>query len=324
MSKSRDFIKRIFDLKEIGILIPTILFIVVIQLINPVFLSWANVSNVLRATSFTLVTALGMTLVLVSGGLDLSVGSVLAVGSVISGLALTANIPMPIAIVFGILSGVLLGLLNGIIIVKFRIPPLIMTLGMLYMARGIVYILTEGVPVYPLPKAFQAIEQEIVYGVPTVVYIAAILAIVVGVVLKMTVFGRRVYAIGGNKEAARISGINIGRTHIAIYTITGGLAAFTGVIQASRLGSAQPGAGTGYELQVIAAVIIGGTSTYGGVGTVFGTIIGALFMNILTNSMMLMKVSVYWQNLVIGFILVMAVILDQVNRDRKLKAATKA
>ena len=324
MSNTKKIFRRIFDMKEIGILLPTIIFIIVIQIINPVFLAWGNITNVLRASGFTLITALGMTLVLVSGGLDLSVGSVLAVGSIICGLALDAGAAIPIAIILGILAGVVLGFINGIVIVGFRIPPLIMTLGMLYIARGIVYILTEGVPVYPLPKSFQAIEQEIVLGLPTIVYISIILAIVFGVMLKKTVFGRRVYAIGGNKEAARISGINIDRTYITIYTITGGLAALTGVIQASRLGSAQPGAGTGYELQVIAAVIIGGTSTYGGVGTIFGTVIGALFMNILTNSMMLMKVSVYWQNLVIGFILVLAVIIDQLNRDRKVKAATKA
>jgi len=198
-----------------------------------------------------------------------------------------------------------------------------MTLGMLYMARGIVMIITQGTPIYPLPKTFQAIEQNIYLGLPNIVYISIIMALIFSFILKSTSFGRQVYAIGGNKEAARLSGININKSYILIYALTGALAAFTGVIQASRLGSAQPGAGSGYELTVIAAAIIGGTSTYGGVGTILGTIVGALFMNILTNSMMLMKVSVYWQNLVIGFILVLAVILDQLNRDRKLRVNAK-
>ena len=319
----KNLLKRILNMKEMGVILPTLLFVIVIQCINPVFLSWDNIVNVLRATGFTLITALGMTLVLVSGGLDLSIGSVLAVGSTLCGVGLTAGLPIPISLVVGIVSGLLLGMVNGLIIVHFKIPPLIMTLGMLYMARGIVYIITQGTPIYPLPKAFQAIEQEISLGIPNVVYISLILALVLSFILKNTVFGRKVYAIGGNTEAARLSGINIGRTYVSIYALTGALAALTGVIQASRLGSAQPSAGTGYELTVIAAVIIGGTSTYGGVGTILGTTVGALFMNILTNSMMLMRVSAFWQNLVIGFILILAVIIDQLNRERKFKSTLK-
>lgn len=320
----KKILMKALNMKEMGVILPTLLFIIVITWINPVFLSWSNIVNVLRATGFTLITALGMTLVLISGGLDLSVGSVLAVGSIASGLALTAGVPIPLAILTGIGSGALLGLINGLVVVRFKIPPLIMTLGMLYMARGIVLVITHGSPIHPLPAGFQAIEQNVMFGFPNVVYISFILAIIFSFVLKNTSFGRNVYAIGGNKEAARLSGININKTYITIYAITGALAAFTGVIQASRLGSSQPNAGTGYELTVIAAVIIGGTSTYGGVGTILGTIIGALFMNILTNSMMLMRVPAFWQNLVIGFILVVAVILDQLNRDRKLKAAVSS
>lgn len=320
----RNRLGKILEMKEMGIIIPTVIFVIVVQIINPVFLSADNFLNVLRATAFTLITALGMTLVLVSGGLDLSVGSVLAVGTVITGMALTAEMPIPIAIAIGIGSGLLLGLANGIIIVKFKIPPLIMTLGMLYIARGIVYILTQGVPVYPLPQAFQAIEQEDVFGIPKVAIIVAVMAIVFVFILKKTTFGRKVYAIGGNRETARLAGININKTYVLIYAITGALAAFTGVMQASRLGSGEPSAGNGYELTVIAAAIIGGTSTYGGSGTILGTVIGALFMNIMTNSMVLMKVSVYWQNLVIGCILVLAVIIDQANRDRQLRRAIKA
>jgi len=321
--QNKSLIRKILNIKEMGVILPTLLFIIVITLVNPVFLSWGNIVNVLRATGFTLITALGMTLVLVSGGLDLSVGSVLAVGSIASGMALSAGIPIPLAIVIGISAGLVLGLINGLVIVRFKIPPLIMTLGMLYMARGLVLIVTEGAPIHPLPAEFQAIEQQVIFGFPNIVYISFILAIVFHFVLKNTSFGRKVYAIGGNKEAARLSGININKTYVTIYAITGALAAFTGVIQASRLGSAQPNAGAGYELTVIAAVIIGGTSTYGGVGTIWGTVVGALFMSILTNSMMLMRVSAFWQNLAIGLILVAAVILDQLNRDRKLKATTK-
>lgn len=315
---NRNILKNLWNMKESGIIIPTIIFIIFIQIINPVFLSFANVFNILRATGFTLITSIGMTFVLIAGGLDLSVGSVLAVGGIIAGLSMQAGMSIPVAILLGAISGLILGFLNGIVVVKFRIPPLIMTLGMLYMARGLVYILTKGVPIYPLGAPFQAIEQKEFLGIPTIVVISLALSVAAHVILTRTTFGREIYAIGGNKEAARLSGINIGRINILVYTITGFLAAITGVLMASRLGSAQPGAGNGYELTVIAAVIIGGTSTYGGAGTMLGTAIGAIFMNILSNSMTLMKVSVYWQNLVVGMILVLAVILDQYKRDRMM------
>lgn len=317
--RTQNIFGRIWGMKESGIIIPTVLFMVVIAFVNPVFISNSNIFNVLRATGFTLITALGMTLVLIAGGLDLSVGSVLALGSTVAGMLMAAGATIPIAMLSGCAAGCLVGLLNGLVIVKFRIPPLIMTLGMLYMARGIVYILTQGVPIYPLSAQFQAIEQNDIGGVPTVVIISAILAVIAHILLKHTTFGRSVYAVGGNKEASRLSGINLDRINVICYCITGMLAAFTGIMMASRLGSAQPAAGSGYELTVIAAVIIGGTSTNGGSGTILGTTIGALFMNVLSNSMTLMKVSVYWQNLVVGFILVLYVVLDQYKRDRMMK-----
>ncbi len=241
----RNIFKRMWQMKESGIIIPTVIMIVFIQLINPAFLSFANIINVLRSTGFTLITAIGMTFVLVSGGLDLSVGSVLAVGGVITGMSLQAGISIVVAIILGLLAGLLLGIFNGLIVIKFNIPPLIMTLGMLYMARGIVYILTEGVPVYPLPIAFQNIEQSDIFGIPTIVIISAILCIISHIVLTRTTFGREVYAVGGNREAARLSGININKINFAVYSITGFLAALTGIMMASRLASAQAGAGTG-------------------------------------------------------------------------------
>ena len=315
----QNIFKRFMNMKESGIIIVTILYIIMVQIINPVFLSVGNILNVLRSTGFTLITAIGMTLALVSGGLDLSVGSVLALGGVMTGLAINWGCGVFLAVIIGIISGVILGWINGILIVRFNIPPMIMTLGMMYIARGIVNILTLGVPVYPLPEAFMAIEQQDLLGIPKVIYISLLLAAAFAFILKHMTFGRRIYAIGGNCETARISGIDIGKTKVYIYMIVGGTAALTGILQASRLGSAQPGAGADYSMNVIAACIIGGTSTYGGVGTVLGTVIGSFFMNMMTNSMQLMRISVYWQNLVIGVVLVLAVILDEVSRARKAK-----
>jgi ribose transport system permease protein len=318
-------LSKLFSIKESGIIIPTVLFIIVISSVNPVFLSFNNIFNVLRSTGFTLITALGMTFVLITQGLDLSVGSVLALGGCVSGIAMfTFKIPIFPAIMLGCAAGFIIGLVNGLVIIKFRIPPLIITLGMMYMARGIVYIITKGVPIYPLSQEFQALEQQDVFGIPKIVIISAILAIIAHVFLTHTTVGRSIYAVGGNKEAANLSGINMNKINIVCYSICGSLAAFTGVIMASRLGSAQPSAGASYEMTVIAAVIIGGTSTSGGSGTILGTAIGALFMNILANAMTIMKVSVYWQNFVIGFVLVVAVIMDQVKKDQMLLAGMKA
>lgn len=312
--------RKIFQMKESGIIIPTVLFIIIVAIINPAFISSANLFNVFRSTGFTLITALGMTLVLIAGGLDLSVGSVLALGGCVAGMALV-NLELPVfaAVLLGCLTGTLIGLLNGYVIVKCKIPALIMTLGMMYMARGIVYIVTEGVPIYPLPKEFQAIEQNDLLGIPNVVWLCAVLAVCVHFFLRKTVIGRSIYAAGGNPEAARMSGINLNKINIICYSVTGTLAALTGIMMSSRLGSAQPNGGNGYEMTVIAAVIIGGTSTTGGIGTVLGTVIGALFMNVLSNAMTILKVSVYWQNFVVGFILVFAVILDQYKRNKMVK-----
>jgi ribose transport system permease protein len=323
--KANTIASRIFAVRESGIIIPTVLFIIIIAIVNPVFLSSNNMFNVLRSTGFTLITALGMTLVLIAQGLDLSVGSVLALGGCVSGIAMfTYNIPIFPAILLGCAAGFIIGLANGLVIIKFKIPPLIMTLGMMYMARGIVYIMTKGVPLYPLTQQFQAIEQQDLFGIPKIVVISGILAIIAHVFLTHTIVGRSIYAVGGNREAANLSGINMNKINLICYCITGTLAAATGVIMASRLGSAQPSAGASYEMTVIAAVIIGGTSTSGGSGTILGTTIGALFMNILANAMTIMKISVYWQNFVIGFVLVLAVVIDQIKKEQMLLAGIKA
>jgi ribose transport system permease protein len=315
----------VFGLKESGIIITTVLFGVIISTVNPVFISSVNIVNVLRSTGYTLIIALGMTLVLILQGLDLSVGSVLGLGGCIAGLAMKSlNLPIVPAILLGCASGFLIGLINGLVIIKFKIPPLIVTLGMMYMARGIVYIVTKGVPIYPLSQEFQSIEQVPVFGIPKIVILAAVLSVIAHVFLTRTTIGRSIYATGGNKEAANLSGINMNKINLVCYCIIGTLAAATGVIMASRLGSAQPSAGTSYEMTTIAASIIGGTSTSGGSGTILGTITGALFMNILSNAMTVMKISVYWQNFVIGFILVLAVIMDQVKKDRMMLMGTKA
>lgn len=325
--KSNGGLAKFFSSQESGILVILLVFIVIITMVNPTFISLANMTNVFRSAGFTLITALGMTFVIIVGGLDLSVGSVYCLSGTISAMALVNGVPVAPAILIGILVGVACGAFNGIIIVGMNIPPLITTLGMMYIARGIVYVLTMGVPVYPLPAEFKAVEQTKVFDViPVVVLIAAVLAVIAHVILRHTPLGRAVYAVGGNPDAAKVSGINIKKTKMFAYMLIGGLAGLSGILMTSRLGSAQATSGTGFEMTVIAATIIGGTSNYGGVGTVAGTVLGAIFMEVLTNCLTLMRISVYWQNIVIGAILIGAVAIDTYRRmlqQRKAISNTK-
>jgi ribose transport system permease protein len=206
-----------------------------------------------------------------------------------------------------------------------KIPPLIATLGMQFAARGLVSVITKGVPVYPLPKSFTSIEQLKLFGaVPLVVVIALLIAFLFHGILNHTPFGRFVYAVGGNEEAARISGINTGRVKFLVYLISSSLAALAGVLMAMRLGSGEAAVGSGYELTVICGAVIGGTSIIGGAGTIFGAILGGLFMEVLTNSLTLMHISVYWQQLVVGTILILAVMLDQYKRDLMLRSSLRS
>lgn len=309
--------------QESSIVIATIVYVIFVTCINPTFLSTGNIFNVLRTSGFTLITVVGMSLVLITGGLDLSVGSVLALGGVITGMMCRAGVPVFFAIIAGVFVGGIIGGINGLIIVKAGIPPLIVTLGMQYAARGLVSVLTQGVPIYPLPEGLMKIEQTRIFNIPMVVIVAVMIAVIGHILLSKAPFGRAIYALGGNEEAAKISGINTKKTKFSVYVITSTLAALAGVFMAARLGSAEAAAGSGYELTVICGAIIGGISTFGGMGTIIGASIGALFMEVLTNSLTLMRVSVYWQNLVVGVILVLAVLLDQYKRQLILKNSIK-
>lgn len=310
--------------QESSIVIILVLYVTMVTIVNPVFISSSNLINVFRATGFTLIVVVGMTLVLITAGLDLAVGSVYALGAIVCGLCCQAEMPIVVAILAGLMVGVICGLLIGFTIVKTGIPPLIITLGMQYIARGMVSVITKGVPIYPLPDAFVSLESYKVFGtIPVVIPIALLWAAIGHVLLKHTVFGRSVYAIGGNQDAAKISGINISHTKIMVYVITSTAAAFSGILMASRMGSCEPSTGTALEMKVICAAIIGGTSTFGGMGTILGATLGALFMEIITNSLTLMKISVYWQNLVFGVILVAAVLIDQYKRQLMLRQSIK-
>lgn len=311
---------------ESGTILILVLFVVIATLVNPTFISGKNVINIFRAAGFTLISVVGMALILITGGLDLSIGSVYALGALITGECMMGfGLPVPIAICIGIIVGLACGAINGAMVVYMGIPPMIATLGMQYIARGIVSVLTKGVPIYPLSEQFVKIEAIKLFGIiPVVIPFSIILAILGHLILSKTVFGRSVYAIGGNQEAARISGINIAKTKMYIYIAMGGLASLAGILMSSRLGSAEPSTGTGLEMKVICAAVIGGVSVSGGMGTMFGAALGALFMEALTNSLTVMKISVYWQNVVFGIVLILSVLLDLYKRSLIKKNSIKS
>ena len=316
---------RFVHRQESSVIIALVVYVLFVSMVNNVFISSGNIFNIFRSSGFALISISGTALVLIIGGLDLSIGSVLALGGVVSGLVAKSGAPIVVAILAGILVGSCIGLINGFVIVKMRVPPLIATLGMQFAARGLVSVITKGVPVYPLPKSFTSIEQFKLFGsIPLVVVVALLIAVLFHVILNHTAFGRFVYAVGGNDEAAKISGINIGRIKFLVYLISSSLAALAGVLMAMRLGSGEAAVGTGYELTVICGAVIGGISIMGGAGTIFGAILGGLFMEVLTNSLTLMRISVYWQQLVVGTILILAVVLDQYKRELMLRSSLRS
>lgn len=307
-------------LQKYGTLIILLAMCLVLTFLSPVFLTTQNLINVIRQISINGILAIGMTIVILTGGIDLSVGSQVALtGAIVAGLQ-AQGYGVFLAIIIGLLLGLLLGFINGFIITKGDIPPFIATLGMLTAARGLTLIFTGGRPIYQLNESFNFIGAGYLGPIPVPVIILAIIILAFYFILKYTVFGREVYAVGGNSEAAVYSGINKNKRLVQVYTIMGLLSALTGIILTSRLGSADPTAGTGFELDAIAAVVIGGTSMVGGEGTVTGTIIGALIIGVINNGLNLLNVSSYYQQFIKGVIIVVAVLADNYARKKQQNA----
>lgn len=313
----------ILGVREMGVLIPLVIAVAIFSS-NPIFLSQDNLINILRNTSFVFITAIGMTYLIVSGAFDLSVGAVYAFAGVLCGkLMMEAGFPVPLAILSAtLLTGVAFGTVNGFFVHKVGLPPMLATLASMNIARGLVTGVQQGMPVYPLPAGFAAIGQGSLlkgsaFELPYVVIIAGILGILSAWVLKKTVYGRSVCAIGGNIETARLAGIPTKSISISVFVIVSSLAAFSGILISSRLGSAQPNVGVGYEMQTIAAVVIGGTSLMGGRGTIVGTALGALFMTTVANGMTLIRISPFWQQLVLGIVLLVACSMDYLRNQFK-------
>lgn len=292
-----------------------IIFSLIISFINPRFLTISNILNILRQTSINSIIAAGMTFVILTAGIDLSVGSTLALTGAVVATLIASGTNVALAILAGIIIGALIGMLNGLIISKGRIQAFIATLAMMTLIRGYTLVFTDGKPISTGQMVSAEIFREIgsgnFLGIPIPIHIMIFVFTVSYYVLRHTPLGRYVYALGGNEEATKLSGINIDRVRLYVYGISGAFAALAGIIITARLSSAQPQAGTGYELDAIAAVVLGGTSLGGGYGSIFGTIIGALIIGILNNALNLMNVSSYYQLLVKGLVILVAVLLDR-------------
>ncbi|MEQ8306103.1 MAG: ABC transporter permease [Hoeflea sp.] len=310
-------LKAFVDIRELTLIALIVTIIVVMANLNPYFLSFSNFRAVAVGMAPTAIIVIGMAILLASGGFDLSVGSVMALSSTVVAMLLLAGVPIPLAVLGGLSLGAIIGVLNGLLVTGLGINPLIATLGTMSIARGIALVLTEGFSVSSLPASFAWIGKADIGGFPVIVLITILLVVLFDLAVRHTRFFRQAYFIGANEKAAMLSGIHVTRVRIILYALTGVLAALAGVLLASRLMSGTPTAGNGIELQVLAAAVIGGASLRGGEGTILGAFLGVVFVALINNTMTMLAVSIYWQMIVIGGVLICAVALDMLIRSKR-------
>jgi putative xylitol transport system permease protein len=298
--------------RRYGIVAVLIVLCIVLSFANQYFLTLGNIADILRQTSINGILAIGMTYVVLTAGIDLSVGSTLALAGIVSASLVTGAHPLnpALGLFAGLLVGAAAGAINGLLVARLSIPPFVATLGMLSAARGLTYIYNDGMPVTDLPDGYLNIGTGAMAGVPVPIIVFAAVALLFWFVLRYTTYGRYVYAVGGNAKSAKTSGISTGKIIFSVYVIGGLLAGLAGIILAARTTSALPQAGVSYELDAIAAVVIGGTSLSGGTGSLGGTVVGALLIGVINNGLNLLGVSSYYQQVVKGVIIVGAVLLD--------------
>lgn len=298
-----------------GLLIGLSLFIF---FVNPNFGKLTNVINILRQGALLYFLAIGMTLVILTGGIDLSNGSVLALSSCVAALAIKSGAPIMAGVLISLAIGMLCGLANGILVTRVKIPPFITTFAMMYFARGLAYISLRGRILYSFDKTFRFIGTGNVVGIPMPVIMSLLFLFIFYVILEHTAFGVNIYAVGSNKESSRLVGINVKRTITLVYVLSGLLSAFAGLIYTARLNAAEPVVGISFPLDAIAAVIIGGTSIQGGDGSLFGSAIGVFILTVIINGMNLMGISSLWQQFVIGSIILLIITIQTYSRSAKL------
>jgi ribose transport system permease protein len=283
--------------------------------LSPIFLTSRNIVNILTTASIPAILAIAQTIVILTANIDLSIGSIFAIAGVTSGVLMkSGNIPAPYAILAGLAMGASLGLINGLLVAVIKLPPFIATYGVSFTAYGLASGILKGYVIYGFPDAFQFIGSGKFYGIPMAIILALIVVFLIWLLLTRTTFGRRVFALGANAEAARMSGINTVGVLILVYVLSGLIAAFAGIVQIARINAADVELGTTLLQPAIAAVVIGGTSMYGGEGGVWGTVIGALTMSIIQNALILFGVPTLWQQFILGLFIIVAVLADQAVR----------
>jgi len=303
---------------EFGIGIAFVLEFILFAILSPYFFTPDNLLNVSLQASITAIIAAGMTFVILTGGIDLSVGSLVAFAGIVATSTLKSGLPPAPALAAGILAGWAVGALSGafagFFITRFNIAPFIVTLATMTIWRGAAFVWTDGRPVWELPEAFAFLGTGRLLAVPVPSIIMVLTFVASHIILTRTRFGRHVYAVGGNIEAARLAGIRTGRVLRRVYVLSGSLAALSGILLSSRMNSGQPNAGVAYELDVIAAVVVGGTSLSGGTGSIIGTFIGAMLIAVLRNGLNLLNVNSYVQQVIVGVVILLAVMLDRIRR----------
>ncbi|MDU5473175.1 MULTISPECIES: ABC transporter permease [Pantoea] len=303
-----------FNLRDAGTLIGLMIIIITFSFLSPVFFTLPNLLNILQQSSINALIALGMTLVIISGGIDLSVGPTAALSAVLGATLMIAGVPVPLAILATLGIGALCGVFSGSLIAYAGLQPFIVTLGGLSLFRAIALIYTGGSPVFGIPLSFRSLINSTLFGIPVPIVIVALIALTLWVVMNKTPLGEYILAIGGNEEAARVAGVPVKRTKVTVYVISGALASLAALILIGRLGAAEPTIGNLWELDAIAAAAIGGASLMGGKGSIFGTLIGVIILGALRNGLTLLNIQAFYQLLATGLIIIIAMLIDRATR----------
>lgn len=305
---------KVSELSRYGIYIAFALICILFSIMNPLFLAPGNIINIIRQVSFNAILAMGMLMVIITGGIDLSVGSVVALAAVVTASFVKADshiLPVALAVAVGIGIGAVCGFFNGLLVTKGKLAPFIATMVTMTMARGAAQLFTKGRPVTGLLPQFDFLGAGFIFGIPVPIYILVVVVLITHFILTYTRTGRYIYAVGGNEQSALASGLKVHRMKLIVYTFSGMTAALVGIILTARLNSASPVLGEGYEQDAIASVVIGGASMNGGKGKVIGTVVGALIIGTISNGLDILNVSSYWQQIIKGIIILVAVLLDK-------------
>ena len=312
VNSSKRMLFRVLRGRETGVLLALIVLVIALAFLAENFLSMRNILSILRAVSFEGIAALGMMLVMITGGLDLSIASNMALSGILVSLLMVSGVPVFPAILIAVVAGMGIGMVNGLIITRIGLGPIITTLGMMSVVRGLAFMITKGLPVVNLPSAFTRLGQGLIGGVvPVPILFFLIVAVVIHLIQRYTVFGYQLYATGGNEVASRYSGVQTAKVTLLTYVLAGALGALAGVLLIARLGVAQPSIASGYEMAIIAAVIIGGTSLNGGIGTVLGTVLGVLIIGVIRNGLVLANIGGYYIQFANGLLILTAVVINR-------------